>query len=470
MVAAVVVNGLACYHPQTLDPRAVLEDLRRSDGSPPPAELASPPSSRAPGPGLDRAEGGSSSQRGGPVLGPSLSEERSVALALLWNRDLRTFRLTRGIAAGQVITAGALANPEIRAELTHIQELDSSKLGWDIRLTWEPPRPGVRAGRRAAANAHLDEVEQQVSEREWMLACDVRLAYATLQAHDEEIRVAQDTVANRRRLADAVGRRVAQGGTTRFDLDLVRLSLASAEHADSERRLGRTLAAHSLLRLLGVGAPGGDITVTGSLNEPPEHPQPSQQELEDRALANRPALAATRARHRASEETLRAETAARWPWIRFSAAPRIRRNEFFGATTDLVLGLDLILPILDTNRGHVESATSARDVARADITATIEGLRVDIGRSLATITAEAAMLRQLQAEIAPLLAEHDRVLEAALRAMELDLPSLIASENLVLASRIELVNARLELRKAWLALERTVGTRLLPPAQKSQQP
>jgi outer membrane protein TolC len=206
------------------------------------------------------------------------------------------------------------------------------------------------------------------------------------------------------------------------------------------------------------------------LNEPPDHPQPSQQELEDRALANRPALAATRARHRASEETLRAETAARWPWIRFSAAPRIRRNEFFGATTDLVLGLDLILPILDTNRGHVESATSARDVARADITATIEGLRVDIGRSLATITAQTAMLRQLQAEIAPLLAEHDRVLEAALRAMELDLPSLIASENLVLASRIELVNARLELRKAWLALERTVGTRLLPPAQKSQPP
>ena len=196
--------------------------------------------------------------------GTALGEDRSVALALLWNRDLRAFRLNRGIAAGEVISAGALANPEIRTELTHLQRRDLSQLGWDVRLSWEPPRPGVRAGRIGAASARLDEVEYQVREREWDLACDVRTAHATLVAIDEEIRVAQDTIANRQRLADAVSRRVAKGGTTRFDLDLVRLSLASAEHAESQRRLERTLAATALTRLVGVGAPGGAVTVSGT--------------------------------------------------------------------------------------------------------------------------------------------------------------------------------------------------------------
>jgi outer membrane protein, heavy metal efflux system len=454
VVAVILVGtaGTACYRPEPVDARVLLNDLRASDS---------------------KALGGS------PTMDPTvdvaatgvLTEDRGVAVALLWNRELRALRLTRGIAEGQVISAGALANPEIRMELTHLQERSTAQLGWDVRLTWEPPRPGVRAGRMGAASAHVEEVDRQVSEREWEIACDVRNAYATLLALDDEIRVAEDTSANRRRLSDAVARRVQKGGTTRFDLDLVRLSLASAEHAENGRRLARTLAAGALVRLLGVGPPGGTITVTGHLpDDTGDRVRPNQTELEDRALASRPAIAAAAARHRASDETLRAETAARWPWVRLSAAPRVRRKEFFGASTDLVLGLDVTLPILDTNRGHIQSATAARDTARAEILTTLADVRADIGRALAGIDAQRAILGRLQTEIVPLLAEHDRVLALAAQASEMDLPSLIASENLVLASRVELITARLELRFAWIALERAVGIRLVGPQESKSGP
>ncbi|MEO8214370.1 MAG: TolC family protein [Myxococcales bacterium] len=444
----------ACYHPEPLNPRAMMNELRQADaagGAPP----VGPPGSPAP-PHLPE--------------GTALGEDRSVALALLWNRDLRAFRLTRGIAAGEVVSAGALANPELRMELTHLQRRDLSQLGWDVRLSWEPPRPGVRAGRIGAASARLDEVESQVREREWDLTCDVRNAHATLVAIDDEIRVAQDTIANRQRLADAVSRRVAKGGTTRFDLDLVRLSLASAEHAESQRRLEGTLAASALAHLVGVGAPGGAVTVSGRLDEMAgDAVFPGQVELEDRALGNRATVAAAEARHRASEETLRAEIAARWPWFRLAAAPRVRRNEIFGATTDLVLGLDVMLPILDTNRGRVLSAEAARDEARADLATTLSGLRVDIARALAAVEAQRSILRHLEAQVGPLLVEHDRVLTLAAQALELDLPALISSENLVLASRIELIVARLELRKAWIALERAVGSRVTPASPSTSR-
>lgn len=449
--AAVLLSLAAgCYQAEPLDARSLLGELRAADKSEParPTGAAPPPA----------------------ALG-TLSEERSVALALVWNRGLRAFRHTRGVAEGNVIAAGALENPELRTELTHLQNLQylggtcpktaagvNCSLGWDLRLTWAPPQPGVRAGKKGAATAHLEEVDRQINEREWALVCDVRAAYAELLALDEQIRVAQDTIKNRRRLSEVVAKRVERGGTTRFDLDLVRLSLASAERAEGERQLTRSLAASSLVQLVGVGPPGGEVAATGTLSDDEGKDHPGPVELEDRALANRPAVAAARARYRVSEETLRAETAARWPWFRLSAIPRVRRNEFFGAVSDLVVGVDLVLPILNTNRGPVQSAKAAREGARAEVVGELAAVRADIARALAAIDAQRTILRRLHAEIGPLLTEHDRLLTVAAQAAELDLPSMIASENLVLESRIDLINARLELRRAWIALERAVGS------------
>jgi hypothetical protein len=248
--AAVLLSLAAgCYRAEPLDARSLLGELRAADKSEPAtATGAAPP----------------------PVALGALSEERSVALALVWNRSLRAFRHTRGVAEGEVIAAGALENPELRTELTHLQNLQyasgacpntaagsNCSLGWDLRLTWAPPQPGVRAGKKGAASAHLEDVDRQISEREWALVCDVRAAHATLLAMDEQIRVAQDTINNRKRLSEVVGKRVQRGGTTRFDLDLVRLSLASAERTEGERRLNRLLAASALVQLVGVGPRAG---------------------------------------------------------------------------------------------------------------------------------------------------------------------------------------------------------------------
>jgi outer membrane protein TolC len=428
-----------CYHAEPIDAAALLAEVRRD------APLALPAK-------LDAAD--------------ALTEARSVALALTWNRELRAFRLTRGIAAGEVVTAGRLENPVLRTELTHLQAADINALGWDVRLAWQPPQPGVRGGRTGAARARVEELEHEVAEREWALACDVRATHAELLALDAEVQVAADTIANRRRLVALVEQRVAGGGTTLFDRDLAKLSLVTAERAESERRLARAVAANALLHLLGVGAPGGAVTVAGTLLDAPvsDAPLPEPAELEERALAARPALAAAGARYRASEETLRAETAARWPWFAFSAAPRVRRNEFFGASTDVTLGVDLVFPILDSNAGKVKSATAARQAARADAVATIADLRSAVARALTTISAQRSLLKQLQAEIAPLLVEHDRLLGLAVRAAELDLPTLVASEDLVLRARTEVIAARLELRRGEIAVDRAVGAPVTPHA------
>jgi outer membrane protein TolC len=435
MVGALLagVVSTSCYHPEPFDPGTLLADLRKADALPPSGEA--PP---------------------GAPAGP-LTEERSIALALTWNHALRAERLSRGIPEGQIVTAETLANPVLRFDLTHLQNGD--ELGWDARLSWAPPQPGVWGGRIGAAKATLNGYDSQLREQEWALICNVRAAYAALLAIDEEIRIAEESVVNRRKLVDLVKRQVEQGGSTRFNFDLITLSLTNAERAQSARKLARLNAAMALTQLLGVGAPdGGAISVTGTLDdEARDALLPGQAALEERALAHRPALAAAHAQYQASEQTLRAETAARWPWIVLSAIPRIRQNETFGSYTDYAVGVDVTLPIFDTNAGRVQSATAARTVARAQMTSAVAGVRGDIAQALAAIRSNRELLDRVHVEIEPLLKEHDRLLALVMKAGELDLTTLIASEDLVLAARTQLIEARLQLRNAYVGLDRAVG-------------
>src|SRR5688572_21510464 len=171
--AAAVLLSLApgCYQAEPLDARSLLNELRASDRTAPAAGATPAP----------------------PKALGTLTEERSVAVALVWNRSMRAFRHQHGVAEGDVIAAGALENPQLRAELTHLQNLqyDSSNcpqnaagadcsLGWDLRLSWMPPQPGVRGGKIGAARARVEDIDRQINEREWVLACDVRAAHAEL--------------------------------------------------------------------------------------------------------------------------------------------------------------------------------------------------------------------------------------------------------------------------------------------------
>lgn len=427
--------ALGCYHAEPLDTGRVLADLRKTDSLPPPVPAAAP-----------------------TLPAGGLSEERSVALALAWNHALRAQRLSRGIPEGQIVSAEALANPVIRFDLTHLQD-GPDGLGWDARLSWAPPQPGVHGGRVGAAKATLTAYDSEIREQEWATVCNVRAAYAALLAIDEEIRIAEASVTNRRKLVELVKRQVEQGGSTRFNFDLITLSLTNAERAQSARKLARLNAATALTQLLGLGAPdGGAVSVTGTLDDAARDGLPaSQAALEERALARRPALAAVHAQYQASEETLRAETAARWPWFVLSAIPRIRQNEAFAARTDVAVGVDLTLPIFDTNVGRVQSATASRAVARAQMTTAVAGVRGDIAQALAAIRSNRELLDRVHVEIEPLLKEHDRLLALAMKAGELDLTSLIASEDLVLAARTQLIETRLQLRNAYIALDRAVG-------------
>src|SRR5205085_2506844 len=82
--------------------------------------------------------------------------------------------------------------------------------------------------------------------------------------------------------------------------------------------------------------------------------------LEDQALSSRPGLAAADARVLLREQALRLEHGKRWPWFRFSAAPRYRYLDTTTYPNDFSVGVQLTLPIFDRNDGPIEAAGWAR--------------------------------------------------------------------------------------------------------------
>jgi hypothetical protein len=116
--------------------------------------------------------------------------------------------------------------------------------------------------------------------------------------------------------------------------------------------------------------------------------------------------------------------------------------------------------VLDWNRGPIAAAEAARDRARAEWVATLDGVRRAIAAACAERADQAELLRLHDARLTPLLAEHDALMAHALDARQVDLAALVLTEERVLADRLLFARAKLGFALAGIALDRAVGARV----------
>lgn len=432
---AVLVSG--CYHPQALDARAVLDELSAE-------QRIFEPSSDAP-----RAEGEVSDGR-------MLAEREAVDLALKWNPELRVLRRQRGIAEGEVIAAGALANPTVGLQWSHVQEVGEKPAVWAVQLGWEPPQPVVLAAKRSAAKAGAEGVNLDIAEREWQLATDVRVAHAHLLALTTQRALLDQALDMRRRIAELVEKRAAAGASTRIELSLAQLARSEMERERDELASQELAAGQQLAALVGASRPVG---ATGALPESIEAPA-ALEALEQLALDHRPAIEGAKARYRQREEIVRLEHARQWPWFKLTAAPKYRANTSESRPNDFQLGLEFTLPILDQNRGPVLSAESSRDQQRDAFRGLLETLRRDVKTSREEIALRQNTLKRYREQILPSLEEQERLLATASSGGQLDVVALLTAEDALLRHRREYSGLLLAHYLAWIQLERAVGSRL----------
>lgn len=431
LVVAVVLALSGCYQVRPYEAKAVLDELRRAD---PAAAAASPPTVAAP-----------------PAQ--AIDAEEAVALALQQNPDLRALRHTRGVAEGQITAARALANPTLDLQLLHIQTLPASPAAYSVELGWEPPQPGLFAARSDAARANLEAVKAEIGERELQLAFEVRVAHAQLVSLGEQRALVEQGIEVRRRVRELVERRVGGGASTRIDLGLAELALADVERDRDEVAARRIDAGRRLAELLGTTrAP----EVRGALRDGAER-VPELAALEEQAVSARPLLAAEEARCAQREHQIRLEQARRWPWFRFSAAPRYRTNDTAQFPTDFALGVQLVLPLFDQNAGPIRVAELVSEQQREQLRKQVATVRRELAAARDEIELRRGVLERYRQSVLPGIERQEKLLQSAGSGGQLDLVAVLSAQAAILRGRREFADLRLAAHRAWLALERAAG-------------
>jgi outer membrane protein TolC len=428
-LALPVAGALAgCYQPKPLDARSVMNEVAAE-----------------PAPGLPKGQG--------PAPG-AVSEDEAVAIAMKSNPDLRAARHQRGIAEGEVVAAGALLNPAVDLDVIHLEDY-GTRNAWAIGLRWEPPQPGVYSARRAAARAGAAATEADIAETQWQVAVAVRGAHALVVALEEKRELVEKALAGRRQIAALVEKRIAGGASTRLDLSLAQLDVQRLEQQRDDLATQAVAAAAQLGLLMGTPPPRG---ATGTLPSEPVMPA-ALEPLVEEALQSRPALVASEKRYMQREETIRMETARRWPWFRFTAIPRYRADGSDIHPRDYSLGLQLLLPILDQNAGPIQVAEASRDQERELFRKQVVDLRTSLAAARTTLAVRSETLRRYQTSVLPSLEAQEKLLASAVSGGQLDVVALLAASDNILRSRGDYVDVRLDAYRARLELERAVGRR-----------
>jgi cobalt-zinc-cadmium efflux system outer membrane protein len=439
--AAAALVAAGCYHPRPLDARALMNEL-------------------APHP-----EDGSAAAAARPAITPppGLTEEAAVAFAMRGNPDLRALRLARGIAEGEVVAAGALANPTIGFDVIHIEDwvkTETKTEGWALQLGWQPPQPEAYAAKRAAARAGAQAVDADVAEAEWQVATSVRAAHAALLTLADKRALVEKELEARRKIVDLVRKRVAGGASTRLDLGVAQLAVAQVEREHDELAADQIEAGTLLGQLLGT-TPVSDVAgaLAGETRSPP-----ALDALVDAALDARPALAAEERRYHQREENVRLERAQRFPWFKFTAIPRYRADGSDVHPRDFSAGIELTVPILNLNGGPIQIAEASRDREREQFAKLVGGIRRDLAGARQEIELRAVTLRRYQADVLPGLDAQEKLLATAVAGGQIDIVALTTAEDGILRTRSTYVDLKLAAYRAWLALDRAVGRRQSTPA------
>lgn len=382
-----------------------------------------------------------------------LSEDEAVARALKINPNLRAFRRQRGVAEGQVVTASMITNPSFQFQLVHVQA--GEDMGAAATLKWAPPQPIIYAAGRSAARAHLEQVEHEIAEQEWLVQNQVRTTHSLLLMLKKQLAMCEQMIALRRRVLELYKTRLLHGGATRIELNQVQLSLLAIER-DRDALLLRQVDAQSELRTQVGEVTAAPLKLRGTFPTAMEHSStPDADALAEQALATRPALKAAHSKIIQGQHVLRAERARRWPWFEISA--RYRHTTSTNYPDEVLLGIEIPLPVLNQNQGPIQEAAAQVDLALGLAEAQFLVLKQTVFNTYAALQVRRSVLLRYEREVLPVLAEHEQLLELSLRGGQIDLVTLLAGEETALRAQRDYFDARLAFRIAWLALQAAVG-------------
>jgi cobalt-zinc-cadmium efflux system outer membrane protein len=176
---------------------------------------------------------------------------------------LRAIRTEVDVAKGGRLQAGLRPNPTVsfmqQAEPAGTDSQSRVEIQWPLDLF-------RKTGRVAVADQELQATQQNVSDRERLLAAEVRMKYGEVAAAVRDLSVSDDLIAATTRQSELLRTRVEAGGTAPLERNIVEVEVRRLE---AERLLQAGQADRAVIelkRLLGMSA-GASLQLRDSLEQ-----------------------------------------------------------------------------------------------------------------------------------------------------------------------------------------------------------
>ncbi len=359
---------------------------------------------------------------------------------LLWNNLIDTFSSTEGFEFPVILN-----NYVLRGTAT----LPVSDLFLTIL-------PGYRA-----AQAVVDVNQAQIASERAQIAYRAREAYYQLARARGAAVVARKSVeqveANRQRIATLV----EAGAAAQVDLLQINAGLARARVQVAQAESGARIAERALQLLMHDDAP---IVLGEDFASEPAAPEGTVDALTDRALRDRPEIDALRRLVEARERSIRATLGRQWPQLFVQgnvdiANPNQRiipQQQEFNTTWDVSVVLRWSPNEMGTARAQAAEARAQLEQARQDIASLTDGVRLEVSEAHSSLEASRLAFEAAQVGLVAAEAEH-QVRMAQLEAGAAVTSDVLDAETSVTRSRLQLIDAAIELRLARARLNRAVG-------------
>ncbi|QOV89769.1 TolC family protein [Humisphaera borealis] len=354
------------------------------------------------------------------------------------------------IAEAEALQARLLPNPVLTVVVRFREgggsPIIAPSIAADLIAILRKPRQAMAAD-HALQSAAADALATAID-----LIAETRKAYVDVQAQDALLEALRERSSVVRRMVAVAKARLEAGDATRLDLLTLQGQQLTVEQEIADAALERQSKRLILLRLL--GHPSGDLEY--ALDPLPDAPpetavKASEAQWMSAAMNHRPEIEAIGWNLAAlgDQEAL----AAFFPWDKLDAGIEAERDSAWSVGPSVALPL----PLFDTGDAAKQSAFAKRVEARHKLTAIRRQVLTEVRISYRTFIAAGASLTRVREQLLPVQVQRRDQIEAAYKAGEVDLASLLLADNDVNDAREKLIELRHRVSTALTELERSVG-------------
>lgn len=380
-----------------------------------------------------------------------LTEDEAVVIAL-WNNAAFQEQLTDlGVARGDLVQAGLLPNPEAVYFFNTPGKAYKYLVDFPLEALW------LRPIRVAAAARESARVSDRLTQGALDLIRDVRQACADMLLAKGRLRVAEDAVRLRGRVAELAAARFKAGDASEQEAATARIDALTARQDAVRIAHDVALAEVRLRNLLALGPNGSPLTLDD--RPPPVRTDLDSGVLTAEATTSRPdALAAEELVAAAAER----RRLSRLGWVRLlgllDATSGQRTGHEFGPA------FRVTLPVFNTNQGAIARADAELERAHRQRLTVRNQIILDVHQAYLRYAQAVAELEVLDRQVRPEVEASIRRAEAAYGEGNAPYVVVLEATRQLLDTHLRREQLFADLRRAWADLERSVGRRLASPA------